>query len=318
MDDFISSYRLGRDPGESYEYSTVGTALLGQAIAFKAGAEYESLVEERICRPLNMNSTHITLKADERSRLASGHNFLGYAVASSYWGGLAPGAALRSTANDLLKYVSANAGLTDSKLSPLMEKTHGARAHEDVADTDIGLAWNITRQPDGTKIISMGGVTSGFVSFIGFDTVHRRGVVVLSSSQDFDVPVIGKLCLQGNVSSIEKLSTQPSSPLLRRPVAIPLDTKLLDVCAGNYEFAQEASHAAVTLTIWRERGHLVGQTWENNITPGAVDLYAESPADFFDKVIGLRLTFFSNDKGEISGVVRHFRSGAEYKGWKTK
>src|SRR5207253_883000 len=47
MYDFVSGYKLTRDPGTKYEYSTVGIALLGQAIALKAGTNCESLVVDR-------------------------------------------------------------------------------------------------------------------------------------------------------------------------------------------------------------------------------------------------------------------------------
>src|SRR5215469_4271510 len=59
--EFASGCKPARDPGTKYEYSTAGIALLGQAIALKAGMDYESLVEDRICRPLEMNSTVLTL-----------------------------------------------------------------------------------------------------------------------------------------------------------------------------------------------------------------------------------------------------------------
>ena len=91
MYDFISGYQLTRDPGTKYEYSTVGMALLGQAIALKAGTDYESLVVDRICRPLGMDSTRITLTPELKNRFATGHNAFGYAVSSSYWGALTAG-----------------------------------------------------------------------------------------------------------------------------------------------------------------------------------------------------------------------------------
>jgi CubicO group peptidase (beta-lactamase class C family) len=54
---FLSRYQLPRDPGATSEYSNLGMGLLGHAIALKAGTNYESLVAERICRPLQMDST---------------------------------------------------------------------------------------------------------------------------------------------------------------------------------------------------------------------------------------------------------------------
>jgi serine-type D-Ala-D-Ala carboxypeptidase/endopeptidase len=54
MYEFLSKHQLRRDPGLEFEYSNVGMALLAHAIALKAGTNYESLVMERICRPLQM------------------------------------------------------------------------------------------------------------------------------------------------------------------------------------------------------------------------------------------------------------------------
>ena len=69
---FLSNYTLGRDPGTEFEYSNVGMALLGRVIALKAGTNFESLIVNRICRPLHMDSTCITLTTDMKARLAIG------------------------------------------------------------------------------------------------------------------------------------------------------------------------------------------------------------------------------------------------------
>src|SRR5215469_2314969 len=57
--DFLSEHALRRDPGAAFEYSNAGMALLGQALVATAGKDYESLVVQRICRPLGMDSTGI-------------------------------------------------------------------------------------------------------------------------------------------------------------------------------------------------------------------------------------------------------------------
>ncbi len=119
---FVSGYQLTCDPGTKYAHGSVGMGLLGQAMALKAGTNYESLLVDRICRPLKMDSTRFTLTPELKSRLATEHNPLGYAVPSMDWGALTPLGGLYSTANDLLKFVSAF-GLTPSSLTPLMEKS---------------------------------------------------------------------------------------------------------------------------------------------------------------------------------------------------
>ena len=96
--------------------------LLGDVIALKAGTNYESLVVDRICWPLKMDSTRFTLAPELKARFATGHNQFGYAVPTVDMGVLMPLGGLRSTANDMLKFISANLGLMPTGLTPLMEK----------------------------------------------------------------------------------------------------------------------------------------------------------------------------------------------------
>ena len=120
---YLSSYKLTQAPGAKHVHGGVQMGLLGHVIALKAGTNYESLVVDRISRPLKMDSTRFTLTPELKSRLAVGHSQLGYAMPTMDWGTQMPLGGLNSTANDLLKFMSANLGLTPSSLTPLMEKS---------------------------------------------------------------------------------------------------------------------------------------------------------------------------------------------------
>lgn len=319
MYDFVSDFQLPRDPETKYEYSTVGMALLGQAIALKAGTNYESLVIDRICRPLKMDSTRITLSPQLVARFATGHNYCGYSVSNSYWGALTPGAGLRSTANDLLKYMSANLGLSPSSLTPLMEKTHIPRFHAGMEtdtgqDTDLGLSWMITHEPGGADIIEHGGLTDGFISFVCFDPARLRGVVVLCNSQDFDAGKIGRLLIKSDwqtnqtESSLANLFNQmPKGRAPEKPkVAVHIAPKNLEDYVGRYEFATNAAFpSGAKMAIWRETEQLVGQIWSTNFIQGAFDIHAESETNFFLKINGAQLTFKRNDERQVTAAVYH-------------
>jgi CubicO group peptidase (beta-lactamase class C family) len=67
---FLSHCRLAHKPGRKVAYSNLGLLLLGHVIQVKAGTRYEALLQERICRPLNMDSTCITPTPELRARLA--------------------------------------------------------------------------------------------------------------------------------------------------------------------------------------------------------------------------------------------------------
>jgi D-alanyl-D-alanine-carboxypeptidase/D-alanyl-D-alanine-endopeptidase len=69
---YLSGCKLTRHPGAKFEYSNLGSGLLGHVIAPKAGTDYESLVADRICRPLKMESTRITMTPELKARFATG------------------------------------------------------------------------------------------------------------------------------------------------------------------------------------------------------------------------------------------------------
>src|ERR1700685_4616941 len=71
---FLSSYELTRDVGVKFVYSNLGFGLLGQGLARRNGTDYETLVETRICEPLGMKSTRITLTPEMEQRFAAGHS----------------------------------------------------------------------------------------------------------------------------------------------------------------------------------------------------------------------------------------------------
>ena len=310
LDAFVSGYKLTREPGAKHEYSTVGIALLGQAIALKARTNYESLAVDRICSPLKMDSTRITLTPELKSRFAQGHNYYGYRVSHTDWGALSPGAALRSTANDMLKYVSANLGLTSSSLTPPMEKTHVShfQAHLDSdtdVDTDIGVTWMIMHDSDDTTLIGHGGLTRGFVTFLGFDMTRHRGVVVLCSSLDLDVPRIGRILLESECNSV------------LRPTETKISGRSDDPFVGQYEISSAQAVGSLSrhgIGIRREGNRLFIQvtgpaTWPKHVLTAPVtdELEQESEAVFFERLSGVPITFSHDARGHVTGFSGHYQ-----------
>lgn len=340
---FLSGYRLTRDPGTKFEYSSLGAGVLGHVIALKAGSDYESLVVDRICRPLKMDSTRITLTPELKARFATGHNRFGEAVPSWDRQTQLGGSALRSTANDLLKFVSANLGLTPSRLTPAMEKTHRVHLANAIPETDIGLAWMITSL-QGTRVVHHGGMAPGYCTFAGFDKARRRGVVLLSSSYNgSDLDALGMLLLKSEWQS------------QRRPRAARVSGQLYDTCVGQYRLSPNSalgmlatrlllrssprgvayvpalvpaavSHllcalANPTIGIRREGDRLFFQ-YDIRLSPVAAifvprhalaglpritgELLPESESRFFERLTGMPVTLSRDDRGMVTRVTAHF------------
>ncbi len=178
---FLSQYKLGRDIGSRQEYSNVGVGLLGHALALRAGMDYESLVRSRICEPLDMNSTWITLTREMRNRLAKGHDLFLRPTENWDMPTLAGAGALRSDVNDMLTFLAANLGYTESPLAPAMAAMRRIPESRERFGRELALGWNILPL-NGREILWHNGGTGGYRSFVGFDPKAGTGVVVLANA----------------------------------------------------------------------------------------------------------------------------------------
>lgn len=188
LSEFLSSYQLSRDPGGRFEYSNVGIALLGTALARRAGVDYESLIRTLITGPLGMASTAVTPTREMASRLATGHNYLLEPVAATESNIFAPAGALRSTVNDLLKFLSAVLGYAQTPLAPAMRTTLTvqrpmaplmARLVAVVTGgpggNQIHLGWISTRNK-GVEVVWHNGAVQGFVPLL--DSIEVCGAAL--------------------------------------------------------------------------------------------------------------------------------------------
>jgi serine-type D-Ala-D-Ala carboxypeptidase/endopeptidase len=178
---FLSGYELPRDIGERYEYSNLGVGLLGHVLTLRAGADYETLVTQRITGPLSMGSTVVTLSPALKQRLAAGHDAQRTPVPNWDIPTLAGAGALRSTADDMLTFLAAQLGLSSSRLDKAMAAALAIRRDTGNPRMQIALGWHIITSATGTEIIWHNGGTGGYRSFVGLHRQAKRGVVVLSN-----------------------------------------------------------------------------------------------------------------------------------------
>ncbi len=299
MYEFLSGYTLTRDIGAKYEYSNLGVGLLGHILSLRAGTDYETLVRTRICQPLKMDSTRIKLTPEMQVRLATGHSASLKPVSNWDLPTLAGAGALRSTANDMLKFLAANLGTSKSPLLVAMQKTHQTQHDTGIPDLEIGLGWHILKKFN-TEIVWHNGGTGGYHSFIGFDQKKRKGVVVLSNSAN-DIDDIGRHILESQYP-LAKIET----PKERKE--IKLDPKVFDAYVGEYQLAP-----GFVFTISRE-----GDRYFSAVSgQGRFEIFAETETVFFLKVVDAQITFAKDDKGQVTHLVLH-QNGVDQRAKKTK
>ena len=291
---FLGGCELNRAPGERFEYSNLGAGLLGHILALKAGTNYEALVRREICEPLKMTDTRITLTPGMKNRLAPGHNSAGVRVKNWDLPTLAGAGALRSTANDMLKFLAANMGLQASPLLPALEQSHVARFQN--PDAEIGMGWTV-RQAFGGRYVSHNGGTGGYHSFAGFDPKARRGVVVLANSAS-DIDDLGWHLLNPKFK-VQRITT--------RQVA-KIDYKIYDQYVGHYKFPVRGE-----FVVTRDGNRLLAKL-DNQ---PALEIFPESETKFFVTVVDAQISFVKDDKGEVTHLILH-QNGLDQKASKVK
>jgi D-alanyl-D-alanine-carboxypeptidase/D-alanyl-D-alanine-endopeptidase len=292
---FLSGATLHWEPGTKYEYSNVGMQLLAHAIELKAGTNYETLVRDRICRPLQMESTCITLSRSLQARLAPGHNPPNQRVPPEHFETLLGAGGLHSTANDLLKYLAANLGLRKSSLIPIMQKTHAIRFPHADSELDMALGWSVSHFP-GADFMGHSGRGIGYRALIAFDPKRKRGVVVLSNSYDDDrLYDIGWTLLQTDWESA------------RSAKVVKIDHRLYDGYAGQYQlgtnFLISVRHQGKRLLI-QPQGKLTAE------------LLPASETNFFGRVTSKPVSFVIDAHGRATGLIVQ-SNGKEYAAIKT-
>lgn len=285
---FLSSYQLSRNIDSRFEYSNLGGALLGHVLARRADVDYETLVETRVTKPLNMANTHVSLTEDMKSRLAVGHAYGLEPTPNWDLGALVAAGGLHSTANDLLTFLSAQLRYTETPLAPAM-----AAMTETRRDTDRGevaLAWFV-ESPAGSRIIFHDGTTGGYRSFLGYDPQARTGVVVLSNSATgAGIDDIGLHILNLRVPLRDADDLVP--PRTRKQIAVQSET--LDAYAGRYRFA-----SSQMATVSRNGSHLYLQA------EGEVKLafYPETNEHFFARIMDAQITFIRDPEGHVTELL---------------
>jgi serine-type D-Ala-D-Ala carboxypeptidase/endopeptidase len=229
---FLSGYALEDPLGTKFQYSNLGMSLLGHVLERVSKTNFESLVLDRICRPLHMDNTYVKPPPALKSRMAVGHDDKGERAPDFDLQVMAPAGALHSTVNDLLKYLAAEIGLTNSPLSPLMQQSQIVRHTDPPYFGKTAMPWYDQNafNPPGTELLGHGGGTLGSASFIGFDKKQRRGVVVLSNQRYCHSSTVGWTILQGLPLTKENFTQMVLEITgIGASLGVDKDTKLLQI-----------------------------------------------------------------------------------------
>jgi CubicO group peptidase (beta-lactamase class C family) len=295
---FLSGYELKYQPGTHYEYANLGFGLLGHALARRAGKSYEALLVERICDPLDLRSTRITLTEDMRSRLAQGHNRRLEPTPLWDFATLAGTGAVRSTANDLTVFLEACLGRRQTPLQLALRRLLETRRPADMRGLEAGLGWFISHD-HGDEIVWKDGGTGGFATFIGFSSPARQGAIALSNVM---------WTSGSNVDDLGMHLINPGFPLRKQRRLITLSPEVLAAYVGT--FAGSPAPGVTIRVAVRVGGSrlFVQATGEDEF-----EALAETEIRFFVPDAFAEITFEKDAAGNANSLVVHHEDEPDWR-----
>lgn len=172
----LHNMKMDTFPGKVSSYSNMAVALLGTLLEDAYGQSYFSLVSKNILEPLSMKDTRIDITALPADAIAWPHNEKREPVPLWDLPYLPAMGALRSTARDLISFISAN----NAGASPAIVLSH--QLTYGTSREGMGMNWFIHTTPGGYQVLEHSGGTGGSRSSLEcFPRLHA-GFVILSNS----------------------------------------------------------------------------------------------------------------------------------------
>jgi CubicO group peptidase (beta-lactamase class C family) len=280
LHEFLRTYSLPRDIGSRWEYSNVGYVLLGEALAHRTGLDFATLIRTRITGPLGMKDTDVAWSQTQRRRAATGHDTTLAAVMEQRAQFLAAAGGLHSSAEDMVRLLTALLHPRWSRLGAAFSTALAQRRPAEAAESDQTLGWLMRSTTDGEVALMLGG-SYGFASAVAIDPVRRWGVVILSNS----IEPVADLAMR-----VLRPGASAAAPAGNR-AEIQLDPGSLQGYAGRYQ-----SEAGLAFDVILEAGRLAIRF------PGATPaLRARTATEFFTDG-GAEVTFRLDELGRAVGL----------------
>lgn len=223
MIEFMKTVKPGTKPGAPSGYSNFGVGLLGELCAIQADTSYADLLSSKLTEPLGMKDTSTDVNDDARPRLAPPHLASGEPGREWHFDAMAGAGAIRSTPNDMLRFIDAHLDPPAGRLGEAIELAWKQQTEAKGEAFAMGLGWHIAR--DGSTRWH-NGQTDGYHCMLLISRTLRAGVVVLCNSPAMDVDAIGETIIR-LIAGVE------APPIAMAGVAV--DESVVKRLVGRYQ-----------------------------------------------------------------------------------
>lgn len=297
-------------PGEKWEYSNTGYALLASIIEKVSGQSFTRFLEASIFKPLGMKHTQVFRRRYEKRSLpdyayghvqdpVSGKYMLPDSTAATATmvytlDGIVGDGCVNSTTGDLFRWSRAldeNRLVDKSTMEAIRTpgKLNNGKAHQ------YGYGWMIGENKYAGRFMNHSGGWPGYRTFIEKHPATGTLIIVLTNYEKGSLPVnrINKILY--NIPEEKKVAAAPGENQLQQ-------------YTGEYRLTPDFS---ITVTA------AGGQIWVQATGQPRLEIFMEKEDLFFLKAVEAQLKFVRNDQKQIISLVL-LQNGQETEGVKIK
>jgi len=283
--DLFKNKPLEFTPGEKFEYSNAGYALLAYIIEKVSGKTYEEFLRENIFKPLGMINSgydhHEVILKNRASGYRAGPYNVDYVDMSTNKGA----GGLYSTVKDLYLWDRA---LYTGKVARKDSINKIVRSmKKDPIKDEYSYGW-VLDDFFGRTGMWHNGATTGFRSFI-IRFINDDICIIALSNIEFSR--IEKICIDIAAIIFGKKYEMP-----KKRVAIKVDPKVYDTYVGRYELKPD-----FILSITKEEDQLFVQATGQ----GKIAIFPESETKFFCKDVDAQISFVKDKDGKVTKLILH-------------
>ena len=283
-------------PGEKWEYSNTGYALLASIIEKASGQSFGDYLQKNIFQPLDMKRTLVYRRRYEKKTIpnyAYGYVYNGnkkqYALPDSVTetastvfclDGIVGDGTVNSTVIDLLKWDRA---LYTEKLisKEMMDEAFQPGTLNNGKKTIYGFGWAMAEVKGSGKIVNHSGGWPGYNTFIERNIEKDKTIIIL---RNHDAP--------GEVLKKTRQILYDLKEEVKKEMTVSAD--VLKQYVGEYELAPD-----FTITVTVENDKMFGQATGQS----KFELFAEKKDLFFLKVVEAKLEFIRDEKGVVTSLI---------------
>ena len=302
-------------PYDHWQYSNLGMAMLGEAVAKASGKSWGDYVDETILAPLGMNTTTVDMpfeivgagfangyyirSPDGKREAVEKHNFRAFA----------PAAGIASSVNDMAKFVSWNFRLRASGDPEILKATTLAQmqrvhwAGEDFNEPAWGLAY-ATRRYGKKTLWGHNGYCPGARTEFVMRMPTKTGVIMMTSANDVSPDDFVKMVYALTSDAIEAVHGEDAQKPDKKKSKKP-KVKLSDY-EGYYAITNYDWDSYVGLNA---DGLFMLSIFDDDAVEKIQNLVREKNDRFRrkrkDGSLAEAVTFERGPNGQISAVVQH-------------